>query len=386
MSERPCITPSLHPPPHAQLTRIAASPRGVYRSGPLAMATYLSYTSTSGSYFNASDTNRTIKGWTRDTVVADPNGGMRAIAFTQGLRGIIVFRGTDLDTTTRSGQADSCADSLLFGGKLPSQLQPQCSAFTAAELDYYGRALAFARAAQDRHPTVTFALTGHSLGAGLAVIVAAALGPPSPAIVFSSPAVHDLVVKLVGQPPASLNMTERVVYLANIVDPVYHEAAALSGLPGRVCTWHVPAGAGTPAACRLCFADQPGYLHRNELECAKCFQTEHVFSQYFYTSIPGPRPTCATPDPGAVFPQPTLRAQRGTTPTIDGVLSPAEWDDAYSVLAVVTPTVQQFSPVTGSVDWALAEAWIKFDATHLYLGFDIIDDVAYVTACLLLCS
>ena len=45
------------------------------------------------------------------------NGGMHAVVFVHDVskRGILAFRGTDLDTAKSSGAADACADALLFG-------------------------------------------------------------------------------------------------------------------------------------------------------------------------------------------------------------------------------------------------------------------------------
>jgi hypothetical protein len=86
---------------------------------PLVRATVLSYTSTHGSFYNASESNATVgKGWVRDPIDADPlGGGMHAVVFVEPAtgRGVIAFRGTDLDGTQLSGAADACADALLFG-------------------------------------------------------------------------------------------------------------------------------------------------------------------------------------------------------------------------------------------------------------------------------
>lgn len=85
---------------------------------PLANATYLSYTATHGSYFKPADQNATIAGWTRQALESNPeSGGMRALLFTQTQTGraLVVFRGTDLDISVASGQADACADDILSG-------------------------------------------------------------------------------------------------------------------------------------------------------------------------------------------------------------------------------------------------------------------------------
>jgi solute:Na+ symporter, SSS family len=70
-----------------------------------------------------------------------------------------------------------------------------------------------------------------------------------------------------------------------------------------------------------------------------------------------------------------LYAYLGTTPILDGVISPSEWDDATPFEGVMdwTPT---FSPVTDPTDLAL-RGWVKHDNEYLYFAFDITDDVLY---------
>jgi SSS family solute:Na+ symporter len=71
----------------------------------------------------------------------------------------------------------------------------------------------------------------------------------------------------------------------------------------------------------------------------------------------------------------TLRAWRGSTPKLDGVLSPGEWNDATTFTGVREWT-PQFSPVTSDTDLAL-RGWVKHDGRRLYFAFDITDDVLY---------
>ena len=335
-------------------------------------------TATSGSYFNATTANETIgDGWQRDPVEANPHGGgMRALGFVHGAsgRGLVVFRGTDLGPSKPSSTADSCADSLLFDGSTRAQLPASCAAFPPVVLDYLQAARAFAAAFKARHAGIETLFTGHSLGAGLAVLVAAA-DPDAVAVVFSSPAVADLMWSRLGRTAAALQVGRRVVYLANEFDPIFHEARQLQGLPGRVCVWG--ARADTPAECRACFRDQPAFLHRNTVACAACFEKQHIFANYYYTLLPGKRPQCGAPSAGSSFPRPQLRAPRGRAPTIDGVWSEGEWSDAASILTLAPPTVAEFSAVESAADFALLEAWAKFDDSALYLGFVIADDVAY---------
>lgn len=72
-----------------------------------------------------------------------------------------------------------------------------------------------------------------------------------------------------------------------------------------------------------------------------------------------------------------------TAPTIDGTLSPGEWDDAYK-LDMIWPELGQFPNYGGvsSGNAALADPsdisgtlYFTWDDTYLYVGFDITDDV-----------
>ena len=77
---------------------------------------------------------------------------------------------------------------------------------------------------------------------------------------------------------------------------------------------------------------------------------------------------------GGEFPR-TLDAYRGTTPWLDGVLSPGEWDDATTFTGVAG-WIPQFSPTTDPRDLAL-RGWVKHDGARLYFAFEITDDVLY---------
>ncbi|MBI3696864.1 MAG: hypothetical protein HY238_18760 [Acidobacteria bacterium] len=71
----------------------------------------------------------------------------------------------------------------------------------------------------------------------------------------------------------------------------------------------------------------------------------------------------------------TLYAYRGSTPTLDGVLSPGEWGDATAFSGVKEWT-PQFSPVKNDADLSL-KGYVKHDGRRLYFAFDITDDVLY---------
>ncbi len=73
--------------------------------------------------------------------------------------------------------------------------------------------------------------------------------------------------------------------------------------------------------------------------------------------------------------KPLMRAWRGTTPTLDGVISPGEWDDAVTFRGGRGWT-HTFSPTTDDADLAL-EGWVKHDGENLYFAFRVTDDLLY---------
>lgn len=74
------------------------------------------------------------------------------------------------------------------------------------------------------------------------------------------------------------------------------------------------------------------------------------------------------------FPR-SLDAYRGTTPTLDGVIAPGEWDDATRFTGVLHWS-HTFSPTTDPKDLTLV-GYVKHDGKRLYFAFDITDDVLY---------
>ena len=73
--------------------------------------------------------------------------------------------------------------------------------------------------------------------------------------------------------------------------------------------------------------------------------------------------------------RPAIRAWRGATPALDGVISPGEYDDATG-LSGVRDWTAQFSPVTGDADLSIV-GWVKHDGENLYFAFRVTDDVLY---------
>jgi solute:Na+ symporter, SSS family len=71
----------------------------------------------------------------------------------------------------------------------------------------------------------------------------------------------------------------------------------------------------------------------------------------------------------------SLEAFRGSTPKLDGVISPPEYADAVAFTGV-RDWIAQFTPTTSPNDLSL-KGWVKHDGRRLYFAFDIADDVLY---------
>ena len=70
-------------------------------------------------------------------------------------------------------------------------------------------------------------------------------------------------------------------------------------------------------------------------------------------------------------------AYKGTTPVLDGILSPGEWEDADSITHDQTWN-SDAGKVSDPSDFSMT-AWIKHDGQYLYFAFDVTDDVIYGT-------
>lgn len=70
-----------------------------------------------------------------------------------------------------------------------------------------------------------------------------------------------------------------------------------------------------------------------------------------------------------------LDAFPGTTPKIDGILSPGEWADATPIRGTIGWT-HTFSPTLSREDLNL-RGWVKHDGQRLYFAFDVDDDILY---------
>lgn len=272
---------------------------------PLAQAMRLTYTSTQGSsYFNPLDVNASIPGFTRSSLVHDPPGGMRALVFSDvdGRRVLLAFRGTDLDNRTASGMADACAGRILFRGARREDLPASCDSFSDTTLDYSRAAITFAEIVQIAYPGFDLLVTGHSLGTGLALLVAAALSTPGQivqVVALAMPPLH--------KHPGKLLPTRSAYFLADSNDPV-QRAANAAGIFETECLWDTGA---TPAVCIHCKYSSNGDVRSNE--CLDCIAETHSLKHYLGL-LRGSRPLCAGAAQGAAASQ-----RPNTVPVVDVV-------------------------------------------------------------------
>ena len=255
---------------------------------PLSVMVKLSYTATTGSYFNKSEANATVDGWER-SFTANPAVGMRALLFAQNAtrRGVIAFRGTDLGKGA-SSDCDRCADALLWDGVPISSLPSYCKPFSNATLDYWASALAFVAKVRKERPDLALLFTGHSLGAGLAFAVAAATSHDelAPAVAFASPPWLGLIKRQHVPPPTPSEARRRFYALADEWDPVQRESIGQHGVMGTQCLWASP----EPPTCKVCYAHTP--FNASSLACLGCFAARHIYAHYLNVDVPGKRAVC----------------------------------------------------------------------------------------------
>lgn len=252
-----------------------------------------------------------IPGWSTASLVAPlapPEGGAHALAYYHDDNIIIVaIRGTQINDK-QDGLADRCADMLLWEGLEFETLPPQCSIFTYSTLDYFSQVLNFTHRVMKAYPGYPLLLTGHSLGAGLAVLVSAAISESSstviPVIGFGAPATKEPLQKR----SLSLKAADegKVFVIANEWDAITR--SQWEGQLGILCLYHTV----EPEACAACFShgnsSSPSLLdiHRKNTaveegqessmlsveDCMTCFMETHVLKRLIALVGEGDKPIC----------------------------------------------------------------------------------------------
>jgi SSS family solute:Na+ symporter len=70
-----------------------------------------------------------------------------------------------------------------------------------------------------------------------------------------------------------------------------------------------------------------------------------------------------------------LKVYRGSTPKLDGIISPGEYSDAIQFSGTFD-WIHEFNPNSDSLDLSI-KAWVKHDGKNLYFAFDVTDDIIY---------
>ncbi|KAH7315867.1 hypothetical protein KP509_21G068800 [Ceratopteris richardii] len=222
--------------------------------------------------------------------------GLRAFVYVEDTtplvstsRVVIVFRGWDVAATSRDELADLCAGAILFpryADFLAPPLDLCAGFFGLPSLDYVAQAVAYTRLVLQTYPSSSVLLAGHSLGAGIAILVSAALqnekcaessavyasrrkqrGPLDPdddddcdalsVVSFSSPGVEDYLNKQ----GWSMSNLPYVVTVSHDWD-YFSVRARWEEHYGWVCVYDAP----EPSSCSTCF---PGELRSASLRAFK---------------------------------------------------------------------------------------------------------------------
>mmetsp|Transcript_142840 Transcript_142840/g.259731 ORF Transcript_142840/g.259731 Transcript_142840/m.259731 type:complete len:357 (+) Transcript_142840:58-1128(+) len=259
---------------------------------PALLAIRYSYTGTYGSSRQVKEVNSTLgEGWERfRTLDADPeDGGFHGLVFWQAetRRLILAMRGMDLDSSQVSGQADTCGVMLLLLGKTYETLPRMCQRFSQQVLDYLASAEAFAdRALEVFKPSETL-MVGHSLGAGLSMLVAARLSRAErwqPRVLTLATVDFSAALKARVHRDFWELQADRYVIIDNSLDPVGWWSPGPSGVDGpTLCTF---TSSPEPADCSTCHesfdanAWHKFLSHDWNSECTSCFTQVHTLGRY----------------------------------------------------------------------------------------------------------
>ncbi|KAJ7554186.1 hypothetical protein O6H91_06G129800 [Diphasiastrum complanatum] len=228
-----------------------------------------------------------VEGWTvasRVLPLAPLHGGAHAVVYEEqaqteegrlhegvaltgkGKRVVVSFRGTDLSGGEGSS-ADLCADLILFGPDSIVVPVPQdCSKFSNETLDYFSQALNFTRKVMDAYPDSPLLLSGHSLGATLAILVSAALSDLCllPVVAFSAPGPENVLDKYSLQLEA--DKQHKVFVIADEWDEVMR--TSWEKQVGTFCYYETK----IPVDCQSC-------LRRHTLDDVKPFLMPKLFNK-----------------------------------------------------------------------------------------------------------
>ncbi|XP_024369794.1 uncharacterized protein [Physcomitrium patens] len=240
-------------------------------------------------------------------LVAPAGGGMHAVVYEEesgGAQGriVVAFRGIQIGATTDC-DADMCADELLWtlpGGDNCSLPLGTCDKFDEATLDYFSQAVEYTRKVIAAYPSASLLLTGHSLGAGLAVLVSAALSthPAIPVIGFSSAGTRNALK--VRNLTLDADHQKRIIIIADQWDEIMR--TSWDQQLGLLCFYQT----ALDSNCKKCF-ESPSCIFgtvssRRRLveiesvtdadDCMLCFLKTHYLANVMNTIQKGTRPVC----------------------------------------------------------------------------------------------
>ncbi|KAJ7554195.1 hypothetical protein O6H91_06G130800 [Diphasiastrum complanatum] len=231
-----------------------------------------------------------VEGWTMASQVlplAPLHGGAHAVVYEEqaeaeegrvhegaaaqtgeGKRVVLAFRGT-------ASIADVCVDLILFGEEdFIFPIPKDCSKFGNETLDYFSQALNYTRKVMDAYPDSPLLLSGHSLGASLAILVSAALSDFRllPVVAFSAPGPKNILDKY------SLQLKAEKQHKVFVISDEWDEVIRIlwEKQVGTFCYYETK----KPVACQTCFWRKPApSLRRHTLDDVKPFLMPKLFNE-----------------------------------------------------------------------------------------------------------
>ncbi|KAL2652951.1 hypothetical protein R1flu_021079 [Riccia fluitans] len=204
-----------------------------------------------------------VEGWTLIDAVAPEHGGMHATLYQENgdsKRMVLSFRGTDI-SGDESSMADLCADELLWIPKPGAgPVGENCSRFSSETIDYYKQAVDYTEKVMCTYPDSSLLLTGHSLGAGLALVVTATLevSPSLPVVAFSAPGIANFLERrsmTLGESQA-----KRVFTISDMWDEIVR--TTWEDQVGTTCLYPTD----QVKVCNICF-DETGGKQTTQMQC-----------------------------------------------------------------------------------------------------------------------